>query len=173
MHQLQPSVLPRPAGLPRREKGEERVSCRGMLPQGRPAPAQDGGGVAAVQGRGTQPYATAQEVSLATVSRATMKDPRPIKLVTSSMSVLYCPRVAIPTVRTSPDSPHTLISDQDSLHPTWFPKKVECSRLRSPKSPMELRPPGQRAPRPPPQGWKGREYCACAHRQGWEGLSLH
>lgn len=92
---------------------------------------------------------------MATVSRATMKDPRPIKLVTSSMSVLYCPRAAIPRVRTSPDSPHTLISDQDSLHPTWFPKKVECSRLRSPKSPMELRPPGQRAPRPPPQGWKG------------------
>lgn len=63
-----------------------------MLPQGRPAPAQDGGGVAAIQGRGTQPHAHAQEVSLATVSRATTKAPRPIKLASSSNE---CPLLSL------------------------------------------------------------------------------
>lgn len=70
-----------------------------------------------------------------------MKDPRLIKLPCSSLGVFTLtpgdgclqsgPHLAVPT--------HTLVPDQDSLYPTWSPKKAECRRLRSPKSPMELR----------------------------------
>lgn len=61
----------------RGEEGEESegLSRGGMLPKGRSAPAQDGGGVVAAQGRGAQPQTHAQAVSLATISRATMKRP--------------------------------------------------------------------------------------------------
>lgn len=72
-----------------RVSAEESREREGLLRRDAPSrkacacAGQDGGGVAAVQGRGTQPHAHAQ-VSLATVSRATTKDPRPIKLASSS-----------------------------------------------------------------------------------------
>lgn len=56
--------------------------------------------------------------------------------------------------------------------PTWSPKKAECSRLSSPRSPMEPRSPDQPAPRPQPLAW-GRQpgRAAPARRLRWGGDS--
>lgn len=134
------------------------------------APAQTrswGGVVAAARGRGCQPCEQPEAVSLATVSTATARDPRPLAIPCACPCASRCrdhrsrgphpipgcgsPAPAAPTAR--PHAPRP-----GPPRPTWSPKKAECSRLSSPRSPMESRPPQSVCA--PPLGRRG---------WGWEG----
>lgn len=160
----QPSRRSQSSGL-RNEEGSGGLSRRQKAGPGVAAPAQTrrGGVVAAARGRGCQPCEQPEAVSLATVSTATALDPRPLAIPCACPCASRCrdhrsrgphpipgcgsPAPAAPTVRPHPPRP-------GPPRPTWSPKKAECSRLSSPRSPMEPRPPQSVCA--PPLGCRGR-----------------
>lgn len=123
-----PSQSHRPScsGCRRNGEGFGGPRSREPGPRGR-ACARRGGGSLRRGGGAPSPWQPGA-VSLATVSTATARAPRPIA----------------PRARAGRPP-----------RPTWSPKKAECSRLSSPQSPMEPRPPRPAAPRPRPPG-RGR-----------------
>lgn len=162
-----PSCSPLPP-VSRGEKGGVRVSHRGTLLQGRSAPAQDGGRGRCSTGEGSPAPSTCPGGFLGNCLQSNYERPP-----THQVDLLQpeCPHAvpsaAVPKVRTPPGCTHTLVPNQHFLYPTWSPKKAECRRLRSPKSPMEpqlLDSAGPALGRR--DGGGGREYCACADGVG-------
>lgn len=152
----------------------ERVSCGEMLSQGRPAPAQDGGG-GSQQYRGGEasPMHMLRQFPWQLSPEQLRKTPDPPSQLVPASTV---PGAVTPTVKTPPSCPDPLISDRKSLHPTWSPKKAECRRLRSPKSPMERPRQDSRHPalgRRDRRGWGEGRYCACAQTgRVWGDVTL-
>lgn len=103
-----------------------------------------------------------------------MKDLRLIKPACSSLGVFTltpgdgCLQLGLHLVVPTPSSP-----TRTPCNPTWSPKKAECRRLRSPKSPMELRLLDSAGPALGRKDGGGRQGVLRLRTEGWGGRECH